>query len=232
MVIMNLSLAAILILAQQCAPTVAPETLLSVAQVESRFDPLTIGVNGRSPRSLHPADKAEAVRQARELIASGASVDLGLAQINSKNLGWLGLSVEDAFDPCRNLAAGSKVLAANYAAAARGRDEQSALRVAVSMYNTGDSIRGFRNGYVQKVTQAATYVVPAIAVSAPGPAPTPPLDPRIAEPVMLTQAAPEPPSWDVFGRVQASRVMVFAAAPDHSGRQAPKPHHSSSGARP
>lgn len=229
---MNLSLAAILILAQQCAPAVAPETLLSVAQVESRFDPLTIGVNGRPPRSLHPAGKAEAVRQARKLIASGASVDLGLAQINSKNLGWLGLSVEDAFDPCRNLAAGSRVLAANYAAAVRGRDEQSALRVAVSMYNTGDSARGFRNGYVQKVTQAAEYVVPAIAVSTPSAVPAPSADPRIADPVMLTRAAPEPPAWDVFGQAPASRVMVFAVTPDHSGRQAPKPHHSSSGARP
>lgn len=151
---MNLSLPMILILAQHCSPDVAPETLLSVAHVESRFDPLTIGVNGKRPRALHPSSKAEAVRQARALIASGASLDLGLGQINSRNLGWLGLSLEDAFDPCRNLAGAAKVLASNFLMAGPGPDPQAALRVALSMYNTGDAARGFRNGYVQKVATA------------------------------------------------------------------------------
>jgi type IV secretion system protein VirB1 len=228
---MHLSLSAILLLSQICAPDIAPGTLLSLAHVESRFDPLTIGVNGNSPRSLHPATHAEAIHQAREFIASGANVDLGLAQINSRNLGWLGLSIEDAFDPCRNLAAAATVLAANYAAAARGRDDQAALRVALSLYNTGDPVRGFRNGYVQKVAQAAGYVVPAIAVS-PGPAPIRASDPQIADPVMPTRAAPESPTWDVFGRARASGVMVFAVTPDHHGRAMQRRHPKSSGARP
>ena len=37
-----------------------------------------------------------------------------MAQINSDNLDWLGLSVEAAFDPCRNLAAAGVVLRAGY----------------------------------------------------------------------------------------------------------------------
>lgn len=46
------------------------------------------------------------------MISAGRRVDLGLAQINSKNLGWLGLSVEAAFDSCQNLAAAARVLQA------------------------------------------------------------------------------------------------------------------------
>jgi type IV secretion system protein VirB1 len=225
--VMNLSLPLILMLAQHCAPDVAPETLISVAHVESRFDPLTIGVNGQRPRTLHPSSKAEAVRQAGALIASGVSVDLGLGQINSRNLGWLGLSLEDAFDPCRNLAAAAKVLASNYATAAPGQDAQAALRVAFSMYNTGDAARGFRNGYVQKVSAAAQYVVPAIKAADADPAPSPVLP---AQPVLLTQAAPESPAWDVFATPQ-SPVMVFPAESAPRGHQTSKPRPHSSGAR-
>jgi type IV secretion system protein VirB1 len=64
---------------------------------------------------------------------------------------WLGLTWETVFDPCTNVAALGQVLTANYNAAKAGRDPQTALRVALSMYNTGSQTRGFRNGYVAKV---------------------------------------------------------------------------------
>ena len=84
---MILELAAVLTLAQRCAPTIAPETMLSVVQVESRFNPLAINVNGAADPA--PARTAsEAIRTAEALIRQGRSVDLGLAQINSKNLAW------------------------------------------------------------------------------------------------------------------------------------------------
>lgn len=199
---MPLTLAAMFALAQICAPTVAPETLLSVARVESGFEPLAIGVNGGLPRSLRPKTNTAAVRQASELIASGVSVDLGVGQINSRNLSWLGLKVEDAFDPCRNLEAAAKVLVANYHGAARDREPQAALRTALSMYNTGDRSRGFRNGYVGKVTRAAAYVVPALQTASPA---LTPKDPRPSSGAPAATAAP----WDVFGR-RASPVMVFS----------------------
>jgi type IV secretion system protein VirB1 len=227
---MNLSLPAILILAQTCAPGVAPETLISVAHVESRFDPLTIGVNGKAPKALHPATKAAAVRDARALIASGANVDLGLGQINSGNLGWLGLSIEDAFDPCRNLTAAAKVLTAYYAAAAPAGEPQAALRIALSMYNTGDQARGFRNGYVQKVSAAADYVVPAIATTRAA-APAGP-ETEAPGPVMLSAAEPEPAAWDVFGHTRSSPVMVFRATAAPAAHKSTKPRQKSSGARP
>lgn len=186
---MTLSIAATLALAAQCAPQVAPETLLSIVQVESRFNPLALGVNGAPRVTVSAATKHEAVARASALIAAGRSVDLGLGQINSRNLSWLGLSVEDAFDPCRNLAAAARVLQAGYAPG-KGADPQPALLRALSRYNTGDARRGFANGYVSKVTEAATQIVPALRVQAP---PTATIEPSEVEP------APPRAPWDVFG---------------------------------
>jgi type IV secretion system protein VirB1 len=208
---MSLTLAAALLLAQDCAPQVAPATLLSIATVESQLDPLAIGVNGRPWRSLRPGSKAEAVRVAARLIASGASADLGLAQINSRNLAWLGLSLEDAFDPCRNLAAAAKVLVASYSADRAG-EPQVALRAALSRYNTGDAAQGLRNGYVAKVAAAAEHIVPALKTSAETAEDRP------------SSAQPPPPAWDVFARQDAEAVMVFSAARDIRRTPFPSPN--------
>ena len=136
---MVLPLMAVAALAAQCAPTVAPSTLLSIARVESGFDPLAIGVNRPVPGRLHPGTPTAAAALATRLIASGADIDLGIAQINSKNLGRLGLTIAEAFDPCANLAASAQVIAAAYLRAASGAaDPQAALRTALSYYNTGD----------------------------------------------------------------------------------------------
>lgn len=232
---MTLSLPAALALAAQCAPGVAPETLLSVAHTESKFDPLAIGVNGaKNPPPARTAVDAAAV--ARRYIAAGYSVDLGIAQINSRNLGWLALSVEEAFDPCRNLAAAARVLTANYTVASRRYAAGTALGVALSMYNTGDGARGYRNGYVGRVYRSAAFVVPAIAGS-PATAPIAsdtsipsgsPLEPmlgqfadarrssatgQIAQIEPAREASPPPPpSWDVFGAARRSSIMVFKGA--------------------
>ena len=100
---MVMSLIAVTALAAQCAPSVAPQTLLAVVRVESGFDPLAIGVNGPQRTQLHPGTVAEATTTAERLISQGVSIDLGLGQINSKTLSALGLTVSDAFDPCSNL---------------------------------------------------------------------------------------------------------------------------------
>lgn len=133
-----------------CAPTVAPATIQQIIQVESKGDPLAIGVNGgRLPRPAKNA--ADAAALARAAIQQGYSVDLGLMQVNSKNLARLGYTVEDMFDSCKNLAAGAKVLTDFYVrATARHSDPQVALRLALSAYNTGSFSRGFRNGYVSR----------------------------------------------------------------------------------
>jgi type IV secretion system protein VirB1 len=149
-----LELAAVLGLASTCAPGIAPETLAAIARAESGFDTLAINVNGPGGGRIRPAGTTDAVARARALIAAGRSVDLGLMQVNSRNLGWLGLSVEDAFDPCRSVAAGARVL------------------TAFSGYNTGSPHRGFANGYVARVL-AAGSANEAAPAAPPSPAPQP-----------------------------------------------------------
>lgn len=131
-----------------CAPFVAPATLAAVARVESAGKPLAINVN-KGPRVPTPANAADAARTARYWIGRGHSVDLGLMQVNSRNLGRLGVTVEQMFDPCLNIRAGATILAENYATAANRRGHgQNALMDALSAYNTGSFTRGYSNGYV------------------------------------------------------------------------------------
>lgn len=133
-----------------CAPTVAPTTVQQVIAVESKGNPLAINVNGAT-LARQPQDAADAATLARRYIAAGYSVDLGLMQVNSRNLSKLGYSVEDMFDTCKNLRAGSTVLTSFYTAASgHYADPQAALRAALSAYNTGSYTLGFANGYVAK----------------------------------------------------------------------------------
>lgn len=139
-------------LAAECAPWVAPSTLAAIVRTESRFKPLAIGVNGGARLERQPGNVEEAVATAKWLIANGYNIDLGLGQVNSANLAKTGLSVESAFDPCKNLAASATILQGNYRSASRRTSsEQAALHAALSAYNTGSFSRGFSNGYVQKV---------------------------------------------------------------------------------
>ncbi|MCJ8029945.1 lytic transglycosylase domain-containing protein, partial [Shinella yambaruensis] len=148
-----------------CAPNVAPATIEQIITVESAGDPLAINVNGgrleRKPES--PADAAKMVYQ---YIANGHSVDMGLMQVNSRNLAALGYTVEEMFEPCTNISAGSRVLTQFYSAALRDYpDQQRALTAALSAYNTGNFIKGFENGYLARYgihAQQAPVSVPAI----------------------------------------------------------------------
>lgn len=201
-----LDLALVLALSAQCAPGVSPGTMAAIAHAESRFEPLAIGVNRGTP-VRPPRTREEAVRLARRLIARGESVDLGLAQINSSNLTWLGLSLEAVFDPCRNLAAAATVLRGGFQPASSSpRDRQQALRVALSRYNTGDPERGFRNGYVGRVEASAAR----LGLQSPGAAGL------VSAPDQPATTPPPLPTWDIFGRRPLGVVLVFSADPHPS----------------
>lgn len=224
---MAYSAAAILALASQCAPSVAPETVLAIIQTESSGEQFALNVNGgRQP--ARQGNAADAAATARRYVAAGYSVDLGLGQINSRNMRWLGLTWETVFDPCTNVAALARVLTTNYNAAKAGRDPQTALRVALSMYNTGSQTRGFRNGYVAKVVGNAGVVstaslyrdeMPAGAIAAPAS-----VDPRgnlaaenTALPTPILQARPAPPpKWKVFERAAYDRETQILAEIERS----------------
>ncbi|WP_340266495.1 lytic transglycosylase domain-containing protein [Sphingobium mellinum] len=218
---MILELATVVGLAQQCAPSVAVETLVSVVHTESHFNPYAIGVNAKGVRALNPSDRTSAVAAARSLIARGYNIDLGLGQINSANLKWLGLSVEDAFDSCRNLAAAARVLASNYLSVARSSPStEVAIATAMSMYNTGSRSRGFGNGYVRRVYASSGVVVPAIRRgAAPEPAASPvpvTLEPKFTQPPAGVRSPRVQNGWDTTAGAQTASLMVFGGASNSS----------------
>lgn len=156
-------------LVMQCAPNVAPSTMMAVIRVESGGNPLALNVNGKQRLARQPASRQEAVAWASWLVGKGYSVDIGLAQVNSAHLARFNASVDQLLDPCTNLSAGARILSENYADAARRYGlGQVALRAAISAYNTGNHRDGFRNGYVGKVV-AAAGVPPLTSAAAPKP---------------------------------------------------------------
>jgi len=177
------SLALFTQLAGVCAPQVAPGTLAALAAVESRFNTLAIDDN-TTHSALWPKLPAEAITIARQAIAAGHSIDLGLLQINSGNLASLHLSVPGAFDPCLNLRAGAALLVRDYGGGKTPAEEQAALRAALLRYNTGTAQGNVARGYVAQVVSAARRVVPEIDPSATQPAQPPP--------------AATPKDWNVF----------------------------------
>ncbi len=222
---MAYSAAAILALASQCAPSVAPETVLAIVQTESSGDPFALNVNGgRQP--ARQTNAVDAAATARRYVAAGYSVDLGLGQINSRNMRWLGLNWETVFDPCTNVAALARVLTTNYNAARAGRDPQTALRVALSMYNTGSQTRGFRNGYVAKVVGNAGVANSGISYASTMPAAPAPAVSDLRELLISENAAPQaptttsrpppPPKWNVFERAAYDRETQILAETERS----------------
>jgi len=177
------SLALLTQLAGVCAPQDGPGTLAAIAFVESHFNTLAIHDN-TTGKALWPNDPAEAIALARRAISAGHSIDLGLMQINSRNLASLHLSVPAAFDPCLNLRAGAALLASDYGGGKTPAEEQAALRAALLRYNTGTAQGSVAGGYVAQVVGAAKRVVPEIDPSATQPPHSPP--------------AATPKDWNVF----------------------------------
>ena len=142
-------------LVMACAPFVSANTMLAVIHQESQGHPWAINVNG-SQRYRKANSYEEAVAESKRLIATGANIDMGLMQINSKTMESLGLTVERVFDPCTNVYAGGTVLTRNYLQATKTQPSaQAALLAALSAYNTGNYSQGFKNGYVSGVVRAA-----------------------------------------------------------------------------
>jgi type IV secretion system protein VirB1 len=134
-----------------CGSTVDPGTLQAIIRVESGSRPLAINVNHLPSQPPPARDAATAGAVASHWISLGYSVDLGLMQVNSRNLSALGYTVSQMFDPCTNVRAGAAILTADYLSARATRpDPQIALQAALSDYNSGTFDRGFWNGYVSK----------------------------------------------------------------------------------
>ncbi|WP_434779721.1 lytic transglycosylase domain-containing protein [Neisseria sp. Ec49-e6-T10] len=124
---------------------VPAEIMQHVVYVESSHNPFAIGVVGgrlvRQPRNLQ-----EAIATAEMLRQKGYNYSVGLAQVNQSNFKRYQInSHSQAFDRCRNLQAGAKILRECYERS--GKDWGKAF----SCYYSGNFVTGFKHGYVQKI---------------------------------------------------------------------------------
>ncbi len=134
-----------------CAPDVDPATVQDIIRRGEAGGPYAININGGD--RVTPRDIADALSLTKQAIAAGKTVDIGYMQVNSRTGAGLGYSVEDLFDPCLNLRAGSRVLADFYAKAVLTYGEgQAALRAALSAYNTGTSSVDSPTATLQNIT--------------------------------------------------------------------------------
>ena len=192
---------AITVLVQRCASEVATQAVVPLVVTESGGDDLSINVN-RGPR-VRASSVAEGAALVRRYMAQGYTVDVGLAQINSANFARLGVTVEQAFDPCTNLHLASSMLQEGYGLASRHYTGLDAISATYSLYNTGTLTRGFRNGYVGRVWSAASGLgTIETAPPIPGPRPV-----AVAATGADRSAAREG-SW-VVGQIASDAVEVF-----------------------
>ena len=141
-----------------CAPAnVAPQTVAAIIKVESGGDPLVLHINaGADGVLIRPTGIANALSIVKRATSAGSSVDIGLMQVNTSNVGKLGYTIAQMFDPCTNIKAGATILSADYdGALGVAPAGQKALQAALSAYNTGNYHSGFINGYVAHYYGAA-----------------------------------------------------------------------------
>ncbi|WP_455477909.1 lytic transglycosylase domain-containing protein [Bartonella sp. B10] len=150
-----------MMLATACAPAIHPITLSAVVMKESRGDVYAVSINNHQKISPQPSSFEEAITTAEQLRHDGHNLNIGLGQISVKNLEWLGMSLSDLFNPCKNLEAIQIILTHCYERAKLEYDsEQSALKDALNCYSVGNGERGFA---MQKIASYVGVEVPALA---------------------------------------------------------------------
>ncbi|MBI5681843.1 MAG: transglycosylase SLT domain-containing protein [Deltaproteobacteria bacterium] len=89
-----------------------PLLLQAIATVESNNHPYAINVNknGRSVKTVYPTSKKSAIEQIKNLDRLGYNYDIGIGQINVKNIKGYGMDPKELFEPCKNLHASAMLL--------------------------------------------------------------------------------------------------------------------------
>ena len=108
-----------------------------------------------------PRDQKQALSWLRWFSLHRYTVSIGLMQVNADMAPQLQVRPEQLLEPCTNVRIGATILTAVYTQLAREMGEGfSALDVALSFYNSGDSSAGSRNGYVASVYAHAPRRLP------------------------------------------------------------------------
>ncbi len=187
------ALAAVLLLAPSLLAALPPELerhFAAIRQRESAGHPWSIFDN-TTHRSYRLGSRAEAEQLARELVARGHNLDLGLFQINWH---WQSrradLTLDNVFDPAVNESVARTILAEFHAAArALYSSAEDAIRMAVGAYNNG-KVRVHNPAYVNSVFRLAGLPPPYAAT---GDVTTPIALPRVMPPFPASADHEGPP---------------------------------------
>ena len=147
-----------------CAPHVSPDTMRAIVGVESAGNPYALNDN-TTRHSYSPRDARTALAIATVLLRRGDSVDVGIAQVSSRNFNTFHVNAAQMLDPCTNLGVASRILVADYARSSTTFvDQRQALWHAISAYNTGSLFAG--KPYVDAVVAEAMRapMVPTISL--------------------------------------------------------------------
>lgn len=195
-------------LVAQCAPAVPAVLMRALVRAESSWRPLAIGADGAQPPVQQPRTLDEAVATAKRMASRGTGFSVGLAQIHASNVRLYGLSWEEAFDPCRNLAVGQKILWNFYhQASASGYSGVAAVWAALRGYNSGRVDRAISDAYASRIFAYIQSVPPpvqmvgTVTAASPAQAARPPI-PDTAS-LGSTPAVSPRGSLDIFGRAAA-----------------------------
>ncbi len=153
------------LLAGRCAPGAPTDTLLAIARTESALYSNAISINrpnaaarragygnGQLVLTKQPKDREEAKYWLHWFLLRHHTVSIGLMQVNSEMAPQFHVKPEQLLEPCTNLRVGAAILISLYTDLAREMGEGfPALDAALSFYNSGNPITGFRNGYVENV---------------------------------------------------------------------------------
>ena len=139
-------------LLRDCAPQISPVLMQALVRAESAWQPFAIGMDKAQGTVKQPASLSEAVATAKELAAAGRKFSVGLAQIHVSNVNLYGMTWEQAFDACENLAVGQKILWNFYhRASASGYSGVAAIWAALRGYNSGGVDRAVSDEYANRI---------------------------------------------------------------------------------
>lgn len=161
---------AIAALLDQCAPQISPVLMQALVRTESAWQPFAIGMDkaqGAQGTVKQPATLAEAIATAKGLAAARRKFSVGLAQIHVSNVALYGMTWEQAFDACQNLAVGQKILWSFYhRASASGYSGVAAIWAALRGYNSGGVDRAVSDDYANRIFAYMSSAPPQVQLGA------------------------------------------------------------------
>lgn len=143
---MILELATVISLLGQCQNQVEPSVLKRIIDTESSSRPFAIAVVGADSVS-QPKTKEDAIQIAKDLEEGGFNFSVGLMQVNKNNFHAHGLTIESAFDSCKNIEAGAAIYSDCYHRAKKkypSKPNKELLDDAASCYYSGNFLRGYK----------------------------------------------------------------------------------------